>query len=276
MPTTTNYGWTTPADTDLVKDGAAAIRTLGNGIDASFVDLKGGTTGQILAKASNTDLDFTWTSDATGIQATIFDAKGDIIAASAADTAARLAVGANDTVLTADSTQSTGLKWAAIPTAYTELASGNFSTSASTLAISSISGSYRSLFLVLRDVAPVSTAKFYMRFNNDSSASYLALTTSTSFQFNSVSNTEIDLVRGNNIYGSSANALHLITIPDYANTSTFKIAQMTYIAQDDPTTWGGANVASFYRSTSAISEINFLTSGGTNFSAGSYVLYGVK
>lgn len=60
MPTTSNFGWTTPADTDLVKDGAAAIRTLGNNIDVSLVDLKGGTTGQVLSKNSNTDLDFTW------------------------------------------------------------------------------------------------------------------------------------------------------------------------------------------------------------------------
>ena len=71
MPTTSNFGWTTPADTDLVKDGAAAIRTLGNGIDTSFLDLKGGTTGQILSKTSNTDLDFTWIAndqgDITGI-----------------------------------------------------------------------------------------------------------------------------------------------------------------------------------------------------------------
>ena len=66
MPSTTNFGWTTPADTDLVKDGAAAIRTLGNGVDASFVDLKGGTTGQILSKNSNTDLDFTWIANDQG------------------------------------------------------------------------------------------------------------------------------------------------------------------------------------------------------------------
>lgn len=66
MPTTTNFGWTTPADTDLVKDGAAAIRTLGNGIDTSFLDLKGGTSGQILAKNSNTDLDFTWIANDQG------------------------------------------------------------------------------------------------------------------------------------------------------------------------------------------------------------------
>jgi len=61
MATTTNFGWETPDDTDLVKDGALAMRTLGNSIDTSFVDLKGGTTGQVLSKASNTDLDFTWT-----------------------------------------------------------------------------------------------------------------------------------------------------------------------------------------------------------------------
>lgn len=114
MATTTNFGWDTPDDTDLVKDGAAAIRTLGNSIDTSFVDLKGGTSNQVLAKNSNTDLDFKWVADATGIPATIFDAKGDLIAASAADTAARLAVGTNGHVLTADSTESTGMKWAAV------------------------------------------------------------------------------------------------------------------------------------------------------------------
>jgi hypothetical protein len=66
MPTTTNFGWTTPADTDLVKDGAAAIRTLAGNIDTSLVDLKGGTTGQVLSKASNTDLDFTFTTITAG------------------------------------------------------------------------------------------------------------------------------------------------------------------------------------------------------------------
>jgi hypothetical protein len=111
--TTPNFGWAVPTSTDLVKDGAVAIETLGDSIDASLVDLKGGTTGQVLAKASNTDMDFSWVTDATGIPATIFDAKGDIIAATAADTASRLAVGANNTVLTADSSTATGLKWAA-------------------------------------------------------------------------------------------------------------------------------------------------------------------
>ena len=115
MATTTNFGWETPDDTDLVKDGAAAIRTLGQSIDTSMADLEGGTTGQVLSKASNADMDFTWVTsdDANAIQNSIVDAKGDLIAATANDTPARLAVGTNGHVLTADSTAATGIKWAA-------------------------------------------------------------------------------------------------------------------------------------------------------------------
>ena len=129
MPTTSNFGWTTPADTDLVKDGAAAIRTLGNGIDTSFLDLKGGTTGQVLSKASNTDLDFSWIAVDP---LTILDAKGDLISATAADTPARLAVGTNGQVLTADSTTSTGLKWAA-PAAASFVGASAYKASAQTI-----------------------------------------------------------------------------------------------------------------------------------------------
>jgi hypothetical protein len=107
--TTPNFGWPVPTSTDLVKDGATAIESLGDSIDASLLDLKGGTTGQVLAKNSNTDMDFTW---AAVDPLVILDAKGDLITATAADTPARLAVGTNDQVLTADSSTATGLKWA--------------------------------------------------------------------------------------------------------------------------------------------------------------------
>jgi len=112
--TTTNFGWDIPQSTDLVKDGATAIAALGQDIDTAFIDLKGGTTGQVLSKASGTDLDFTWVAqdDSNAIQNAIVDAKGDLIAATAADTPARLGVGTNGQVLTADSTAATGLAWA--------------------------------------------------------------------------------------------------------------------------------------------------------------------
>ena len=89
MATTTNYSWTTPDDTALVKDGAAAIRSLGTAIDSTVFT----NAGAAVAKA-------------------IVDAKGDLIAGTADNTVARLAVGANGTTLVADSAEATGLKWA--------------------------------------------------------------------------------------------------------------------------------------------------------------------
>lgn len=86
MATTTNFSWATPDDSANVKDGASAIRSLGTAVD---------------------------TTVATMVPKTVVDAKGDLIAATAADTVARLAVGANNTVLTADSAEATGLKWSA-------------------------------------------------------------------------------------------------------------------------------------------------------------------
>jgi hypothetical protein len=135
--TTTNFGWDIPQSTDLVKDGATAIAALGQDIDTALIDLKGGTTGQVLSKASNTDLDYTWVTDAagditgvtagTGISgggtsgtvtvtnsmATAIDAKGDLVVGTGADAFSRLAVGTNTYVLTADSAEATGMKWAA-------------------------------------------------------------------------------------------------------------------------------------------------------------------
>ena len=64
--TTPNFGWSVPTSTDLVKDGATAIETLGDAIDASLVDLKGGTTGQVLKKNSGTDMDFVWGTAPSG------------------------------------------------------------------------------------------------------------------------------------------------------------------------------------------------------------------
>jgi hypothetical protein len=110
---TPNFNWPVPTSTDLVKDGATAIEALGDSIDGSLVDLKGGTTGQVLSKTSGTDMDFTWvtTDDANAIQNSIVDAKGDLISATANDTPARLAVGANGETLVADSSASTGLRY---------------------------------------------------------------------------------------------------------------------------------------------------------------------
>jgi hypothetical protein len=143
MATSPNFNWPEPDNTDLVKNGALAIRTAVDAIDASLVDLKGGTTGQVLAKATNTDMDFTWVANdvgditavtaGTGISgggtsgdvtitnsmATAIDAKGDLIVGTGADTFDRLPVGTNNLVVTSDSTTSTGLRYSQDWTAYT-------------------------------------------------------------------------------------------------------------------------------------------------------------
>lgn len=149
--TTTNFGWDIPQSTDLVKDGATAIAALGQDIDTAFIDLKGGTTGQLLSKASGTNLDYTWvdpsTGDITGVtagtgisgggtsgtvtitnsMATAIDAKGDLVVGTGADAFSRLAVGSNNQVLVADSAQATGLKWASPSSGMTLITTGTLS-----------------------------------------------------------------------------------------------------------------------------------------------------
>jgi hypothetical protein len=110
---TNPFNWQMPTASDLVTDLPADFETFGQAVATSMADLLGGTTGQVLSKASNTDMDFTWVAqdDSNAIQNAIVDAKGDLIAASAADTPARLAVGANGETLVADSSTSTGLRY---------------------------------------------------------------------------------------------------------------------------------------------------------------------
>ncbi len=129
MANTTNYNWETPDDTDLVKDGAAAIRTLGSSIDTTTKNLNPQTTTGALAYRSatanvNTALPIgtpnqvlrvnsggTAPEWATSADQTPLTTKGDLFGFDTAD--ARIPIGTNGYVLTADSTQSLGLKWAA-------------------------------------------------------------------------------------------------------------------------------------------------------------------
>ena len=160
MPTTTNYGWTTPADTDLVKDGASAIRTLGSSIDST-----------VFSNAS------------AGIAKTIVDAKGDLIAGTASDTVARLAVGSNDQVLMADSTTATGLKWGTVAAGGQTLLSTTTLSGASTT-ISSISQSYKDLILQLSGGTVATGGQIWMRVNGISTSSYNTTTiNSTTVQY---------------------------------------------------------------------------------------------
>jgi hypothetical protein len=285
MATTTNFGWETPDDTDLVKDGAAAIRTALGGVDTSFVDLKGGTTGQVLAKASNTDLDFVWSADASGIPATIFDAKGDIIAASAADTASRLAVGANDTVLTADSSTATGLKWATPASGGMTLIATATPSAASTFSFTSIpTTTYKHLMIVANEMVYSATGNaIKMRFATGSyySSRVMYMTSTPTYSCDAGG-------RGDAYFGASQNEGCPIVkgytnggnFGDISSKSVIWIYDMQNTTQDRLVEWRsfGQAIAAIgqgnYENTAAISTIEFATTAGTV--TGTVKLYGVN
>lgn len=171
MATTTNFGWETPDDTDLVKDGAAAIRTALGGVDTSFVDLKGGTTGQVLAKASNTDLDFVWSADAAGMTNPM-TTTGDTIYSSSGSTPARLGIGSTGQVLTVAG----GLpSWASPSTTknYSLLNTGGTAlTGAQDITISGISGQDSLMILVIGASSGNASSTLAVRLNGDTASNY--------------------------------------------------------------------------------------------------------
>ena len=110
---TTNFGWVMPTSTDLVTDLPADFAVFGQGVDTTMAELKGGTTGQVLSKTSNTDMDFTWVAqdDSNAIQNSQLTAKGALITAFSAGTPATLTVGSNGETLVVDSSTATGLRY---------------------------------------------------------------------------------------------------------------------------------------------------------------------
>jgi hypothetical protein len=105
---TTNFGWQMPTATDLVTDLPADFEVFGQAVDTDFVDLLGGTTGQLLSKASNTDLDFTWTSVAAGDITEVNTAAGSGLAGGATSGAVNLTLSSTYTAKSAAYTFAAG------------------------------------------------------------------------------------------------------------------------------------------------------------------------
>jgi len=271
MPTTTtNFGWTVPSDTDLVKDGAAAIRTALGGPDTSFVDLKGGTTGQVLSKASGTDLDFSWVAqdDSNAIQNAIVDAKGDLISATAADTPARLAVGTNGQVLTADSTTATGLKWAAAATGGISLLTTTALTGTS-VTVGSIDQTYTNLLIIITGMSSSSDYAPQFQYNGVTSG-YFGIGASDGSTANTriSGGTYLDAAFLDIWEGSNPNSIVTYYIPNYTatgyHTITYQGAYLNNLDTMRQFTASGGNT-----NTSAVSSITLKPDAGS-FNAGSF------
>jgi hypothetical protein len=236
----------------------------------------------VLAKASNTDMDFSWVAqdDSNAIQNAIVDAKGDLISATAADTPARLAVGTNGQVLTADSTQSTGLAWTTPSSGGTTLLSTT-ALSSNTTTISSISGSYKHLVIYLKGVYVVTdAATISMRLNGDTGSNYAYTrfrnvnTTVTGGQ-SSPDNIEV-IPRTPDDSNQEYVAHAEISLPRYTDTDTQPVYIRSFGSQTDGADLSTYQLVGNYNCSAAITSITFYTPSETNFSGGNVYIYGVS
>ena len=254
MATTTNYGWTTPDDTGLVKDGASAIRSLGTSVDTTTKNLNPSTTlGDIEYRSSTAN-----TNTRLGIGST-----GQIltVAGGVPSWAAPAGGGANWSLLNAGGTALTG---------------------ATTITVSGISGVDKVMVLVNNASAANSGSIITLRANADSGSNYYNF--GTQLEIASTYNTDIASIVGSN--GDATTAFRFATMGSNAasqfagyvsltgcNSSGVKMFQTVGAANN-----GGGNnfvhriVGGYYNSSSTISSISIISSSG-NFDAGTIFVY---
>jgi hypothetical protein len=260
MATTTNYSWTTPDDTALVKDGAAAIRSLGTAIDTTVFN----NAGAAIAK-------------------TIVDAKGDLIVATAADTVARLASsGVNGEVLQVDTSTATGLKYAAVAAGsnWSLLNSGGTAlTGAQTITVSGISG--KDKIMILFDAASSASASSYIgiRLNTDTGSNYTARGTIITLKanysddpFSKINMDAQDVIRMARMSSNASSDCEGYLLLSGCNSSGVKMFNGVGAAGSAQNGKEYYFTGGFYNSASTISSISMISSTG-NFDTGTVYVY---
>ena len=328
-----------PTATDLVTDLPADFEVFGQAVATSMADLLGGTSGQILAKNSNTDMDFVWIAndqgDITGITAsspltgggtsgdvtigildgttsnkgavqlststsststslgatasavksaydladaaiakTTVTTAGDIIYRNAT-VPTRLGIGTAGQVLTVNS-GATAPEWATSSSGGMTLLSTT-SLSGSSVTISSLSGSYTNLQIVMKGAYASGDSDLFIRLNSDSGSNYAHYslqtndTTASGFYTDSATQVQIGFITGTNTYDKRTD--FVMDLPRYTDTSNcFGISTLSTYAFS-----GRRQIQNFFRynNSAAITSFTVYPSSGT-FSGGSLYIYGVK
>jgi hypothetical protein len=251
MATTTNYGWDTPDDTDLVKDGAAAIRTLGSSVDTTTKALNPSTTLGDLEYRSAT-----------------------------ANTNTRLAIGSTGNILTVAGGVPTWAAPAGGATSYALLnAGGTALTGATTITVSSLSG-YNKLVAVIQGASTNAASNSIFLRLNSATSDYndrfgLAQSTATYDPGFISGSSNTDKIALANMSSSAASTVQGVVTIDGANSNGIKI--FTHAAG----AFGSGNGQSFeagggtYTDNNVISSISIISSGG-NFDAGTLFIYGAN
>jgi len=242
MATTTNYSWATPDDTALVKDGAAAIRSLGTSVDTTTKNLNPSTT------------------------------LGDVeYRSSTANTNTRLGIGTTGQVLTV----SGGVPaWSTISAGGMTLLSTTTLSGASTT-ISSISQDYVNLLILVSGVNLTSATGISLGLN--ATNQQLGYTGVAAGAFNNAPNNSQIQMRGNqvNILASDTNNVFSVILHNYSSSTLSKSFLGTAYFVDSNSTYSAVNYGGGTTLTTAVSSLSFTTGAGT-FSGGTVLIYGVK
>jgi hypothetical protein len=299
MATTTNYGWTTPDDTALVKDGAAAIRTLGSSVDTTTKALNPETTlGDIAYRSSTANVNTRlplgtagqvlkvnsgatapeWATDASGMTNPM-TTTGDTIYSSSGSTPARLAIGSTGNVLTVAGGVPTWAAPAGGGSNFTLLNSGGTAlTGAQTITISGISGADK-IMVLFQNASSANAASYAsLQLNTDTGANYgyfgseygiKATWNAASFApINSTTATQFFLASMGNAVTDSMSGYAMIT---GANSAGIKMIQGSGIGNGGGDN-NGYNLGGFYSGSSTISSISLRSSTG-NWDNGTVYVY---
>jgi hypothetical protein len=197
--------------------------------------------------------------------------KGDLYTFSTSD--ARLAVGTNGQVLTANSAAATGLEYTTISAGgMTLINSGGTTLSGASTAVSSIPGTYKNLYALIVNARPANDTDIRFRLNGDTNSRYAYSGASGTVTF-----TESGITFAGDTDNGTSQGISAILIYDYANSTTWKSGVATGWSNNKTTSTSlqiTNNIFS-YNQTGAITEMNFFPGSG-NWTSGTVYVYGVS